>query len=304
MRKLVLLLCFFVLTMYTFNISLFAEDVTASKEQPAVTAVEEEKPVVDTSNTGEEQPSIAHSKDEIPVEDTSVTDEDLDYADGIDDIEVTYVKDSLPRYNRAVFTFNDKLYYWFFRPISKGWGVVPEKARLGVRNFFSNVRMPGRFFNCLFQGKFKGAGTELSRLVINSTIGVAGFSDPAKKHFNLELQDEDFGQTLGSYNMGSGTHLQLPFFGPSNVRDAFGLLVDTALDPITWLTLISPYASVGAKTYISINELSIDKGETYEGLVEDAIDPYIAIQDAYEQNRAAKIKRKRREKEEKKKRKE
>ena len=90
--------------------------------------------------------------------------------------------------------------------------------------------------------------------------------------------------------MGSGTHLQLPFFGPSNVRDAFGLLVDTALDPITWLTLISPYASVGAKTYISINEFSIDKGETYEGLVEDAIDPYIAIQDAYEQNRAKKMK--------------
>jgi len=275
--------------MYTFNISLFAEDVTASKEQPAVTAVEEEKPVVDTSNTGEEQPSIAHSKDEIPVEDTSVTDEDLDYVDDIDDIEVTYVKDSLPRYNRAVFTFNDKLYYWFFGPISKGYkAVVPEVARTGMRNFVTNVRMPGRFFNCLFQGKFKGAGTELTRFVFNSTVGVAGFSDPAK-YYNLELQDEDFGQTLGSYNVGTGTHLQLPFFGPSNVRDAFGLLVDTALDPITWLTLISPYASVGAKTYISINEFSIDKGETYEGLVEDAIDPYIAIQDAYEQNRAKKI---------------
>jgi phospholipid-binding lipoprotein MlaA len=289
MRKLVLLMCFFVLTMYTFNTSLFAEDVTASKEQPVVTAGEEKKPVVDTSSAVDEQPSITQSKDES-LEDISGTDEDLDYVDD-DDIEVTFVKDSLPRYNRAVFTFNDKLYYWFFRPISKGYKtVVPEVARLGVRNFFTNVRMPGRFFNCLFQGKFKGAGTELSRLVINSTIGVAGFSDPAKKHFNLELQDEDFGQTLGSYNMGSGTHLQLPFFGPSNVRDAFGLLVDTALDPVTWLTLISPYASVGAKAYISINEFSIDKGDTYEGLVEDAIDPYIAVQDAYEQNRAKKIK--------------
>ncbi len=289
MRKLVLLMCFFVLTMYTFNTSLFAEDVTASKEQPVVTAGEEKKPVVDTSSAVDEQPSITQSKDES-LEDISGTDEDLDYVDD-DDIEVTFVKDSLPRYNRAVFTFNDKLYYWFFRPISKGYKtVVPEVARLGVRNFFTNVRMPGRFFNCLFQGKFKGAGTELSRLVINSTIGVAGFSDPAKKHFNLELQDEDFGQTLGSYNMGSGTHLLLPLFGPSNVRDAFGLLVDTALDPVTWLTLISPYASVGAKAYISINEFSIDKGDTYEGLVEDAIDPYIAVQDAYEQSRAKKMK--------------
>jgi phospholipid-binding lipoprotein MlaA len=266
MRKLVLVVCFFVLTMYTFDTSLFAEDSTASKELPVVNESGDRNPIVDTSDT----------------------DEDIDYVDI--SMDATPVKDSFPSYNRAIFTFNDKLYYYLFRPLSKGWGVVPEKARLGVRNFFSNIRMPGRFFNCLFQGKFKGAGTELSRLVINSTIGGAGFTDPAKKYFNLELQDEDFGQTLGSYNTGAGSHLELPFFGPSNVRDAFGLLVDTALDPITWLTLISPYASVGAKTYISINELSIDKGDTYEGLVEQAIDPYIAIQDAYTQNRAKKIK--------------
>ena len=167
---------------------------------------------------------------------------------------------------------------------------MPEKARLGVRNFFSNIRMPGRFFNCLFQGKFKGAGTEVLRLVINSTIGGAGFSDPAKKHFDLELQDEDFGQTLGSYNMGAGTHLQLPFFGPSNVRDGFGLIVDTALDPVTLLMFVSPYASAGTRAFIAVNDFSIDKGDTYEALVEQAIDPYIAVQDAYTQNREKKIK--------------
>lgn len=163
-------------------------------------------------------------------------------------------------------------------------------ARLGVRNFFVNVRTPGRFFNCLFQGKFRGAGTELSRLIINSTIGGAGFSDPAKKYFHLDLQDEDFGQTLGSYNTGAGSHLELPFFGPSNVRDAFGLIIDTALDPVTLLMFVSPYAPTGAKAYIAINDISIDKGDTYEGLVEQAIDPYIAVQDAYAQNRAKKIK--------------
>ena len=205
-------------------------------------------------------------------------------------MDATFVKDSIPSYNRAVFVFNDKLYYYFLRPLSKGWGVVPEVARLGVRNFFTNVRMPGRFFNCLFQGKLKGAGTELSRFVINTTIGGAGFSDPAKKHFHLDLQDEDFGQTLGSYNMGAGTHVELPFLGPSNVRDAFGLIVDTALDPVTLLMFVSPYAATGAKTFIAVNDFSIDKGETYEGLVEDAIDPYIAVQDAYAQNRAKKIK--------------
>ncbi len=269
MRKLVLLMCFFVLTMCTFNISLFAEDTTASREQPVVSKSDENNPVVaDTSDTDEY--------------------EDLDFVDV--SMDATFVQDSFQPYNRAVFTFNDKLYYYFFRPLSKGWGVVPEFARLGVRNFFSNVRMPGRFFNCLFQGKFKGAGTEFSRLIINSTIGGAGFSDPAKKYFHLDIQDEDFGQTLGSYDLGTGSFLELPFIGPSNVRDAFGLIVDTVLDPVTLLTFVSPYAALGTKGFIAINDISIDKGDTYEGLVEQAIDPYIAIQDAYTQNRAKKVK--------------
>ena len=276
MRKLVLLMCFFVLTLYAFNISLFAEDTTASREQPVVN----EQPVVSESD----------SDDKNSIVDTSDTfeDEDVDFADI--SMDATFVKDSLPSYNRAVFTFNDKLFYYFFRPLSKGWGVVPEVARTGVRNFFTNVRMPGRFFNCLFQGKFKGAGTELTRLVINSTIGGAGFSDPAKKYFHLDIQDEDFGQTLGSYDLGTGSYLELPFIGPSNVRDAFGLIIDTALDPVTLLSFVSPYAALGTKGFIAINDISIDKGDTYEGLVEQAIDPYIAIQDAYTQNRAKKVK--------------
>ena len=90
--------------------------------------------------------------------------------------------------------------------------------------------------------------------------------------------------------MGSGSHLELPFFGPSNVRDAFGLIIDTALDPVTLLMFLSPYASPAARAYIAINDISIDKGDTYEGLVEQAIDPYIAVQDAYAQNRTKKIK--------------
>lgn len=284
MRKLVFLMCLFVLTMCTFNISLFAEDTTASREQPVV------------SESGDRDPVVVDSVSDTATEaitDTGVvtgidTDEDVDFADL--SVDEAAVKDSIPSYNRAVFVFNDKLYYYFLRPLSKGWGVVPEVARLGVRNFFTNVRMPGRFFNCLFQGKLKGAGTELSRFVINTTIGGAGFTDPAKKHFHMELQDEDFGQTLGSYNMGTGTHVELPFLGPSNVRDAFGLIIDTALDPVTLLMFVSPYAATGAKTFITVNDFSIDKGETYEGLVETAIDPYIAVQNAYEQNRVKKIK--------------
>ncbi len=285
MRKLALLMCFFVLTMYTFNISLFAEDSTASREQPVVNESGDRSPVVETEDAVKDVEDVEVVKDVEGAKDI----EDVEYVDI--SMEATFVKDSFQPFNRAVFTFNDKLYYYFFKPLSTGYKtVVPEVARLGVRNFFNNVRMPGRFFNCLFQGKFKGAGTEFSRLIINSTIGGAGFTDPAKKYFHLDIQDEDFGQTLGSYNMGPGSYLEIPFVGPSNIRDGFGLIIDTALDPVTLLAFVSPFATIGAKGYIGLNDISIDKGDTYEGLVEQAIDPYIAIQDAYTQNRAKKIK--------------
>ncbi len=271
MRKLALMIFFVTLTnVYTINNSLFAEEVTASNDESAATFIEE---------TSEDADANVIDEDEF--------EDDIDIA-----LETTFVKDSMPRFNRAMFTFNDKAYWYAIRPVSNGYKfVVPEKARVGVRNFFTNVRMPIRFFNCLFQGKFKGAGTELARLVINSTIGVAGFSDAAKKHFHLELQDEDFGQTLGRYNCGAGTFVEIPLLGPSNVRDTVGLVADFALDPITLLGIfVSPYASAGARAYITINDVSIDKGDTYEALVEEMIDPYIAVQDAYTQNRIKKIK--------------
>ena len=264
MRKLAILISFFVLTAYAFNISVYAEDVPDSKEQPAVAASDDKSPAKDA---------------------TTNEDEDIDI-----EMEVTFVRDSIQPLNRAMFTFNDRLYYWFFRPLSSGYEVVvPEKARLGVRNFFTNVRTPKRFVNCVLQGKFKGAGSELLRLVINSTIGGAGFSDPASKYFKLDMYDEDFGQTLGTYNVGAGTFIEIPLFGPSNVRDGIGLLGDIVLDPITYLSFISPFLSSGVSSYNTLNDVSIDKGDTYEGLVEQAIDPYIAVQDAYTQNRAKKI---------------
>ncbi len=268
MRKLVLLVFFFILTTYAFNISVYAEDVPDSKEQPVVAASDDKDLAKDATNEDEE------------IEDIDI------------EMEATFVKDPIRKYNRAIFTFNDKLYFYVMKPAYKGYNkVVPEKARLSVRKFFLNIRTPVRFFNCLFQGKFKGAGTELARLVINTTVGLGGLFDPAKSQFNLEKQDEDFGQTLGKHGMGSNYFIEWPFLGPSNARDTIGFVGDVALDPLTLLTFfVSPYASLGAKSYDTFNEISIDKGETYENIVEPAIDPYIALQDAYTQNRIKKIK--------------
>ncbi|MEE9259488.1 MAG: MlaA family lipoprotein [Candidatus Scalindua sediminis] len=295
MGRAVLLTFFFVLTICLYNTAVWAdvgvESSPVSEGKTDETVGDEKGPATDTINKDEEPETTVETVSDAKGPATDSFDEDVESEDVDVELETTFVKDPIRPYNRAIFGFNDKLYYYGFKPLYKGYNaVVPEKARIGVRNFFTNIRTPIRFFNCLFQGKFKGAGTELLRLTINTTIGVGGFSDPAKKFFHLEKQDEDFGQTLGKYGMGSNYFIEWPFLGPSNVRDTIGFVGDVALDPLTLLTFfVSPFASTGAKGYDTLNEVSIDKGETYENIVEPAIDPYIALQDAYTQNRIKKI---------------
>ena len=191
-----------------------------------------------------------------------------------------------------MFTFNDKAFHYFIKPIYKGYSnVIPEKARISVRNFYTNIKLPIRFFNCLFQGKFKGAGTEGMRFLVNSTVGIAGFFDPAKSKFHIEAQDEDFGQTLGKYKMKSGIYIVWPFIGPSNPRDTIGLVGDAVLNPLAWVSyfFLTPIESIGNYTYENVNDVSIDRGDAYESITKPAIDPYIALQDAYIKNRIKKI---------------
>ncbi|MCP5003670.1 MAG: VacJ family lipoprotein [Planctomycetes bacterium] len=220
--------------------------------------------------------------------------EDLNL-DSIDvELETTFIKDPIQSYNRTVHTLNDKFYFYAAKPMCTGYNkVVPKAVQLCVRNFFSNIRMPGRLFNCLFQGKFKGAGTEGLRFVINTTIGGAGFTDPAQKYFHLEVQDEDFGQTLGHYKMENGIYIVWPLIGPSSVRGTIGFIGDIALNPFTIVSFIAPFAPpftfMGVGAYGKFNEMALGKGETYESIVESAIDPYIAIQDSFIQNRNKKI---------------
>lgn len=199
------------------------------------------------------------------------------------------VGDPVQPYNRGIFFFNDKLYFYLLKPVSKGYkAVIPERARVSVKNLSENINMPGRFFNCLLQGKLKEAGTEALRFTINSTVGVVGLFDPAKSMFHLKEQEEDFGQTLGKYGMGPGSYIEWPLLGSSSLRDTLGLIGDAALDPFTYLSLITPLTLI-QRALDRINELSLDK-DTYESMVEGAIDPYLAVQDAYIQNRNKKIK--------------
>ena len=223
---------------------------------------------------------------EDEFEDEFADDEDLFADEGVE-IEVS---DPLQGFNRAVFWFNDKLYFWLIKPAARVWRVVPEGARISVSNFFSNVATPIRLVNAALQGDPNGAMTEFSRFFINTTVGVLGLFDPAKKHADLERVDTDLGITLGKWGFGPGPYLVLPFFGPSSVRDGVGRFGDRFLDPWYWyLWNREKYLEyVAVKTFEQVNFFSLDK-DTYEGIKRDTLDPYLFIRDAFMQNRQAKI---------------
>jgi len=207
---------------------------------------------------------------------------------------VGIIADPLESVNRAFFSFNDKLYFWVLKPIATGYKtIIPEDGRIGVRNFFSNLTTPVRLVNCLLQANPKCAGTETLRFVLNTTIGVAGFFDPAKKRFTLEKQDKDFGQTLGLWGMGPVFYIDLPILGPSSLRDGLGFAVDASFNPQTYLAIyfvFVGYVNTGGWILEKINEASLTIGE-YEDLKKAALDPYIAVREAYYQYRQNKIKK-------------
>jgi len=202
--------------------------------------------------------------------------------------------DPLEPVNRAFFHFNDKLYFWLFKPIASGYkAVIPEDGRIGVHNFFSNVTTPVRLVNCLLQAKLKSAGNETVRFVLNTTVGIAGFLDPAKKTFKIEKQEADFGQTLAIWGMGPAFYLNLPVLGPSNVRDTLGFVGDLAFDPRTYLAYyLFTVSIINTGTYVldKVNETSLTIGE-YENLKKAALDPYIALREAYSPHRQNKIRK-------------
>ncbi len=199
------------------------------------------------------------------------------------------IADPLEPFNRAMYQFNDKLYFWVLKPVAQGYNkVVPEQARVSVRNFFSNVSFPVRFVNCLLQADIGGAASELGRFLVNTLWGIGGLLDPAsEKKIDLAKADKDFGQTLGVYGLGQGVFITWPVLGPSSARDTVGLVGDTFLYPVNYL---SPWsAAFGARAYEKVNDTSLSLGD-YESLKEAAIDPYVAIRDAYVQYRQKKVK--------------
>lgn len=198
------------------------------------------------------------------------------------------VYDPLSGYNRAMTTFNDKFYFWVLKPAATGYAwVAPQPVRTSVHRFFRHWGYPVRVINNLLQLKGEPAADETIRFAFNSTVGLLGFFDPAKNWLDLEPHREDFGQTLGSYGVGDGFPLVLPFFGPSNVRDSIAMVPDLFLYPLDYLGNI--YVAAGLTAYERLNYASLHLGE-YEKLKKDSLDWYIFLRNAYQQNREQAIK--------------
>lgn len=242
-------------------------------------------------------PGVVHLASARPLElsETSASgerqpDSDL-FSEGLGDQDM--IPDPIESLNRFFFDFNDKLYFWILKPVATGYkALLPEVARVGVRNFFFNLRMPIHAINCLLQGKLEGFGIEVSRFVLNTTVGVCGFWDPAKKFFNYQRQDEDFGQTLGFYGFGPGFYIDWPFLGPKSFRDTVGFVAGLFLDPLDYIVSGIDNAvlvNMGIRAYDIVNKTSLELGE-YESFKKAAIDPYVSLRDAYYQYRKSKIK--------------
>ena len=203
-----------------------------------------------------------------------------------------HIADPIEPWNRAMYHFNDKLYFWLLKPVTRGYkAALPEDFRALFSNFYRNLKAPIRIVNNLLQGEPGYAGKELVRLVINSTIGVGGLRDCAGECFGIKGRDADFGQTLGKYGVGFGFYIVWPILGPSCPRDTVGFAGDWLLRPTTYLSsnFFDP-VTIGLYAHETVNTTSFHLGD-YEALKAAAIDPYVAIRDGYVQHRTEQLKR-------------
>ena len=193
------------------------------------------------------------------------------------------ISDPFEDLNRVAFEFNEKLDENFLKPIAITYSRFPPKIKLGVTNFFNNLEDVETSLNQFLQGKPKKSLNDITRFIINSTIGLAGFIDVASK-IGLDRHEEDFGQTLAVWGVGSGPYIMLPALGPSTLRD----------------TLSRPVSSFSSITFhmtdadVNIALKSIDAIETRERLlnVESLLsgDRYSFVKDAYMQSMSYEIK--------------
>ena len=203
-----------------------------------------------------------------------------------DDIDYGEVYDPWEPYNRAVFSFNEGVDYVLLNPITEVYRfVVPGAFRTAIANFLENLKSPVYLANELLQGDLEGAGVVTQRFIFNTFTGFGGIVDTASWE-GITYEPEDFGQTLAVWGVDSGPYFVLPFFGPSSVRDTFGLAGDMALDPINWYVWEHDKDDIAitraAATVLTTKDKYLD---LQRELKESSVDYYAAARSVWMQRR-------------------
>jgi phospholipid-binding lipoprotein MlaA len=183
--------------------------------------------------------------------------------------------------NRPVFQFNDGVDHYVLRPVARGWTFITwDGLRDSVAKFYYNVAFPSRFVSNVGQAEGQQAIIEVARFLINTTVGIVGFFDPATR-WGLPRRDEDVGQMFGRWGIPPGPYMAVPFLGPSDPRDLVGTVFDAALSPLTWFV---PGSSVP-----NIINTRARADEKIEAARNSSLDYYVFVRDAYTQYRAAAV---------------
>jgi phospholipid-binding lipoprotein MlaA len=189
-------------------------------------------------------------------------------------------------YNRKVFNFNDKVDQVALKPVATVYKkVVPNVMQEGVGNFFGNIGDVSTALNNFLQARPGDGVSDLGRVLMNTTVGLAGVFDVATPT-GLPKHDQDFGQTLGRWGVKSGPYVVLPFLGPTTMRDAFAMPVDLETDlwsykyPVRWRNTGTAIRLIDRRAYIL---------DTSSLLEDAALDRYEFVRDAFLQRRESKI---------------
>lgn len=190
--------------------------------------------------------------------------------------------DPLEFVNRGVYHFNEAADAYVLEPVAKGYQfVTPSFVDQGITNFFSNLDDVVVFINDVLQLKFHQALSDAGRFAVNTTVGILGFIDVATD-MGMPKHNEDFGQTLGVYGVGTGPYIVLPFLGPSTLRDTVGIYGDSFVDPIQQLDDSDAMWSAFALKAVDTRAGLI----TTKKIVDQAsLDPYEFMRSGYFQRR-------------------
>ena len=205
------------------------------------------------------------------------------------------VSDCFEKLNRGIFAFNQGLDKVLFKPLAKGYRVLPQPVRMGTSNVLTNISNVVTIPNNILQGDIKKAGVNSLRLVINTTFGIFGIFDVASYYGIKKLEKEDYGQTLGSWGVGEGCYIVLPVLGPSTVRDSFGSAINL-FGGDAWYNITvdkdTQYFSE-ADYYLSRITEGVDfrakNLESFDSLESSSIDLYASVRSLYLQDRKRKI---------------